>query len=753
MKLQQKLFLAFLFIIIIPIALLGMILIELIITHSNENISQVVKHELAMVLTQYQQQGEAVKQGLEQVAGSPDMQRAISQRDPAYLRRLVASWQSVHVQIDLWLIADQDGYISAQFPHNLSDTFVSPPFNHLLQTTLTTGQSLISTERLIDPKTGQSHLVQLVLVPVILGPATLDCPVEQPYCQAKPICAILAIDRLDNNRWPLPPQMGLSYGETGENASPLTPIIFITTHDEIVATSSTDLSRSQLFSSDIQEAIQMTVNTNWAFQGQGKVSDQTYQLAGRPIVNSEQQTIGSLFAALPYRKYFGLQAKTGWIVTTMLILGGIISLITASLIASAITQPILNLIEKSGLLANGDLSVRASVFGKDEIAQLGQAFNDMAANLEQSYEVIEQERRRALAIIEASADGIWVVNTEANGEHQVTIANSALAKMTGHSQSTLVGQPCHGLMDVCTLEGDSMCATACPFNHPDQKTTMVHGLLSDIGGDETPVEISHGRLLDRAGELTGVVHIMRDLTLRREVERLKADFISMVSHELRTPLGHIKGFASTLLQTDVSWDTETQRDFLGSIDQEVDRLTKLVENLLQMSRIEAGGLNDMERLPHTVDDLLDSALPELRQRASRHRLVIDRSPAICSSLVLVNARRIELVLTNLVDNAAKYAPPRTTITLTINLEADQVIFQVIDEGPGIALQEQAHIFDRFYRVKTTRRRVGGTGLGLAICRQLVEAHDGHIWVVSRPNQGATFSFSLPLVKTKEVAYV
>lgn len=738
MTLQQKLFLAFLFIVIIPITLLGMIVIELIITRSDENIANIVMHELAMAQARYQGQGEMVERGISQAVSAPHTQRAILQADQKLLQHLLQDWQRIHARTDLWFIADRQGRILAQFSANSLDHFITAPFEPLLSDVLSTAQSLITTELLAVPDTDEQHLVQLILVPVESANNLMG--------------VVLAVDRLDNNVWYLPPQAGLSYGGTPQDDTSLEPLIFITQQHDIISTSPTDLSREQILTPEIREVIQVTLNNNWGLKGRGKISTQTYELASAPIFDSNHQIVGGFFVGLPYRKYFGLQAQTGWIVMTMLILSGVISLITASLIASAITQPIQNLIEKSGLLARGDLSVRASVSGKDEIAQLGQAFNKMAANLETSYEAIEQERHRALAIIEASADGIWVVNKQADGERCVTIVNSALERMTGRRRNELVGRPCSGLMGVCTPEGKSICATTCPFTQPHQKIGIVHGLLSGDGGGETPVEISYGRLTNRRGELTGLVHIMRDLTLRWEVEQLKADFISMVSHELRTPLSHIKGFASTLLQTDVTWDAETQRDFLGSIDREVDRLTRLVENLLQMSRIEAGGLKNMERFPHHVDELLELILPELRQRANQHPLVVNVSPMAASNSVLVDARRIELVLANLVENAAKYSPPQTKIIFSVESNDERVIFHLQDEGPGIALQEQTHIFDRFYRVRATRRGVGGTGLGLAICKQLVEAHGGEIWVTSQSGQGACFSFSLPLDRTQEVAY-
>ena len=732
MTLRQKLFLAFLFVVIIPITLLGMIIIELIMTSSDKNIADTVDHELAMVQTQLQRQSEALQLGMIQAATTLQ-QSALSPPDQINWQQLLQDWQQIHPQTDFWLIVDRQGQIMAQSPPTYFPVF---PFAHLYDDMLAADPPVITTELLTEPGTDHQELVQVTLIPFGLGGAST--------------AAIMAIDRLENNLWPMPPQTGLSHG----GSSPLAPLIFLTRHNKIVATSATELTASQILSSEIQEVIDLTIQTRWGFQGLGDIDATTYQLAGEPIFDSQRQIIGALFVGLPYRRYFGLQAQTGWIVTTMLIFSGVISLITASLIASAITQPIQNLIEKSGLLAAGDLSVRASVYGQDEIARLGHAFNKMATNLETSYEAIEQERRRILAIIEASADGIWVVSKNPDGSRGVTMVNSALERMTGQQRNQLIGKQCNELMGVCNPQGKSICAASCPFTQLNQANGIVHGLLPAGNGQETPVEISCGRLTNRRGELTGLVHIMRDLTLRREVEQLKAEFISMVSHELRTPLGHIKGFAGTLLQTDVTWDVEMQRDFLGSIDREVDRLTKLVENLLQMSRIEAGGLKSLERHFHQVDELIELTLPELQQRSDQHHLEINVPPEAGPLPILADIRGLELVLVNLVENAAKYSPPHSTITLWVESNVDQVTFHVQDEGPGIAQPEQSRIFDRFYRIKSNRQGVSsGTGLGLAICKRMVEAHEGRMWVTSQPNQGACFSFSLPVCPAQEGSYV
>jgi signal transduction histidine kinase len=281
----------------------------------------------------------------------------------------------------------------------------------------------------------------------------------------------------------------------------------------------------------------------------------------------------------------------------------------------------------------------------------------------------------------------------------------------------------------------------------DAESGRIEGYIAAASGQEVWVEVSYGRITDPYGNLVGGVHIVHDLTQRKELEQLKDEFISMVSHELRTPLHHIKGFATTLLQTDVEWDEVAQRDFLSSINRESDRLTDLVEKILHLSRLETEGL-PMQKEWWQVDELIDGAL----QR--RHSLLADREVhlELASNLppLFVDGPEIEVVLMNLIENAIKYSYPETPITVRTELQPGQVVFSVTDMGPGIAKEHLDRIFERFYRIDSDEHRAAGTGLGLAICKRIVESHSGTIGVSSTPDVGSRFHFSLPLDRVEHI---
>lgn len=241
--------------------------------------------------------------------------------------------------------------------------------------------------------------------------------------------------------------------------------------------------------------------------------------------------------------------------------------------------------------------------------------------------------------------------------------------------------------------------------------------------------------------------LWRDVTHEKEVDQMKNQLLSTVSHELRTPLASIKGFATTLLRSDVRWDEATQREFLRIIEEESNRLEELIDNLLDMSQVEAGALR-IHREPVQLRRLVREAVENAQRRADSHWFVMDLPAEL--PRVWADPRRIGQVLNNILENALKYSPNGGQITVTCEIEGETVLTSIADQGEGIPRELLERIFDRFFQVDAaSTRKTGGSGLGLAIAKGIVEAHGGVIWAESEAGQGSVFRFSLPIVNESD----
>jgi signal transduction histidine kinase len=254
------------------------------------------------------------------------------------------------------------------------------------------------------------------------------------------------------------------------------------------------------------------------------------------------------------------------------------------------------------------------------------------------------------------------------------------------------------------------------------------------------------QVTDSNGTFIGRGRILRDITERHELDRMKSSLISTVSHELRTPLAAIKGYATTLLADDVQWDPGSQRDFLNIISIETDHLNSLVSDLLDMSRIEAGSLQVSKR-ECDLAELVELAALQAGLQPGR-QLAVDLPPDLPP--LVADPRRIEVVLRNLFENAVKHGHNGTSngpaVSLRAEQQADRFLLRVVDQGPGIPEDQRERVFESFYQAdQGLNRSQVGAGLGLAICRGFVRAHGGDIWI--EPTQtGTSVAFWLPLAE-------
>jgi PAS domain S-box-containing protein len=391
---------------------------------------------------------------------------------------------------------------------------------------------------------------------------------------------------------------------------------------------------------------------------------------------------------------------------------------------------------------------RGAAFSNNDQQVLGAFANQAAVAVQNArlYQQVSAERERLDAIIENSGDGVMIVNPY----RIIQTWNRALANLTGISAEEAIGRPCYDILNLRSKQGVSVCHTACPLvNPPTDERLYAEGIHHRADGLAITLADNYSPQFNEEGELTQVIANVRDMTRLREAEELKQTLLSVISHELKTPVSIIKGYAGTLAREDADWDRGTLAEGLAVIEEEADRLDKLITNLLEASRLQAGGVK-LQQSYVNLADLAKSAVENLQATTDKHAFQLDFPDDYPT--IMGDFERLREVLTNLIGNAIKYSPDGGSIKVGGRPGAANTIqLYVSDEGIGIPPADQERIFERFHRVDNRlARQTPGTGLGLFLVRAVVEAHGGRVWVDSTPGQGSVFWLELPTGESTEL---
>lgn len=379
--------------------------------------------------------------------------------------------------------------------------------------------------------------------------------------------------------------------------------------------------------------------------------------------------------------------------------------------------------------------------------QVLQSFADQAAiavHNARLYYAANQERQRLERILQYSADGVMILD----GTRAIQTFNKAMSRISGWESDVVLGRPYEAVIKWAARPQGTDLLEALHAEWPGteyaSKTSdalYAEGDLLRPDGTTIGVGMTYAPLVDNEGRLINIIVSVRDISHFREAQKMKSTFISVISHELKTPVALIKGYAGTLRREDADWDPAVVQQGLCVIEDEADRLTGLIENLLSATKLQAEGMQ-LKYEDVRLDRIAQAVVERFKTQTDTHEFVLEFPPAF--PVIPGDSTRLRQVIDNLVGNAVKYSPGGGTIRVAGSYTDKQVRIEVQDEGVGLPQDEWDRIFERFYRVDDAlTRRTQGTGLGLYLAQAVVQAHGGKIGVHSVPGKGSTFHFTLP----------
>ena len=465
-------------------------------------------------------------------------------------------------------------------------------------------------------------------------------------------------------------------------------------------------------------------------------------------VGQQTQTLGEYFdVAIPIRDGEGkvafvvgvLDDKTelqelNWNLFTILIrailFGLVVAIFLSFLLSKTITTPVEKLTDQAARIAAGDFTSSAQIQSEDEIGILSDTFDEMSAQLETTLRQVEEERNKLDTLFQHMADGMVAFDSDG----MLLQFNAAAEEMLDRK-----------------LDESLRYTDVFPEVQVRQEDVALDGRSIEIDYAAGPRFLKIYFAPIRLGaEGKGLMAVLHDVTEQRKLDDSRREFVANVSHELRTPLTNVRGYAETLMSAD-DIDRDIQMRFLGVISSEADRMTRIVKDLLTLTRLD---YNRMEMHMQRMDlrELGQKAAAAMEGQAKSQGLTLTCDLPAEMPAVTGDPERIQQVIINIITNAIKYNKPQGSIAITGGVEAEQVFLRVEDTGIGVPKADLERLFERFYRVDKARsRESGGTGLGLAIAKQIVETHGGRIGFDSEYGKGSIVTLYLPRAKEDEVA--
>ncbi|OCA82202.1 PAS domain-containing sensor histidine kinase [Bacillus sp. FJAT-27225] len=451
-------------------------------------------------------------------------------------------------------------------------------------------------------------------------------------------------------------------------------------------------------------------------------------------VKSEGKTIGAIYLEANIESVFEQMNTINSILATGTAIALGITAILGTLLAQTITRPITDMKKQAIAMAKGNFSRKVKVYGHDEIGTLAMTFNNLTKKLQEAQATTEGERRKLSSVLSYMTDG--VIATDRRG--RVIVVNEPAAKMLGVSRETVLSEPIVALLDLqdtYTFE---------------ELLEINDSIILDYSTKHNPyiLKANLSVIQKETGFVNGLITVLHDITEQEKIDAERREFVANVSHELRTPLTTMRSYLEALADG-VMKDPEVGPQFLNVAQTETERMIRLVNDLLQLSKMDSRDYRlskewiDFTEFFNRIIDRFEMT----KEENVRFTRILPRKPLF----VDIDEDKLTQVLDNIISNAMKYSPEGGEVTFTVVEEVGKITVSVKDEGIGIPKENVGKIFDRFYRVDKARtRKLGGTGLGLAIAKEMIMAHGGTIWATSEEGKGTQVIFTLPYEPSEEV---
>ncbi|HTP65877.1 MAG TPA: ATP-binding protein [Geobacteraceae bacterium] len=742
---RNKLFLSILLILVLSYSTLVYTTVISLYATLEEDIDKELATDLKYLQSQYKAHADLMKYSLMQPASSDLIQRRLVEQDKVWLKDAMIRWENNLPFIDTLAIVDTRKQVVARvFSNRSGDTY---GLRGVIDTVFRLKRPVISTELVskeflcnegntsyCTSKVGSEAMLTVVAVPCIAPKGQL-------------LGAIVAGDIINNDPH-LPFQVQEIFGKEVEVA--------ITQRGLRIASS---LSDDKLIPATISPAILARLEKGQTYRGVAAIGDKFYETVFAPIRNSGGEVVGSFSVALSKGHIKKIRHDNLRNILASAIVGIVLSFLLAYVAARRLAGPLRELAAGARRIETGDLSQRVDIRQMDEIGMLANSFNRMADALAEHDRIIGEntgelrelneqlekkvaertaelriEMGRLEAILTSMVEGVVVTDRD----NQVILCNPAAQKIFDLVPHRVLNRP---IEEACKV--GEFCVLIDYIREMREEGGFAVSREAEAEAKGKKLKANIAPLLDDGGSFAGAVMSVRDITLEEEVDRMKTEFISTVSHELKTPLTSIKGSLQYIMNRG-QWPTDTERELLSICLRNTERLIRLINDILDISKIESGKM-EFSLKPQNIGELVRYAIEEISGFAMNRNVALNNYVGTDLPRIYGDHDRLIRVLTNLLSNAVKFSPLHKIVVVSAKREGNYVAVSVIDQGETIRWVDRDKLFRRFQQLHAVgAAEGGGTGLGLAICKEIIERHHGKIYYQEGTGGGNVFTFTVPI---------